>query len=133
MGVAGLRLNDGSLETPNEAYGRGWSRVLFAPGCVTDPRLPAVKARITTMHGAVSSSRANQSDKIVMEISLPPNVVAEVRIPPNLMPAKTIVEENGNEVWNGGRFISGVPGLHGGFVSDEAITLKLGSGSYHFV
>ena len=35
--VAGIRLDDGSLEAPDHAvYGKGWRNVLFAPGCVTD-------------------------------------------------------------------------------------------------
>merc|ERR1712232_1389974 len=85
--VAGLRLNDGSLEVPNEAYGKGWSQILFASGCVTDPRLPAVQARVSTLYGVVSSSWANRTNKLAMSITLPPNTAAEVRVPRNLQPS----------------------------------------------
>ena len=55
--VAGLRLADGSLDAPDfNFYGKGYKKALFAPGCVTDARLPSVAARITSVYGAIEAS-----------------------------------------------------------------------------
>jgi hypothetical protein len=55
--VAGLRLADGSLEAPDHGfYGRGFKKALFAPGCVTDARLPSVAVRITSTYGPIAAS-----------------------------------------------------------------------------
>ena len=56
--VAGLRLDDGSLDQPSKTYGAGFSRVLFAPGCVTDRRLTSVAARVTSLFGPIAVSWA---------------------------------------------------------------------------
>jgi hypothetical protein len=52
--VLGLRLADGTIDTPDHAvYGKGFKKVLFAPGCVTDARLPSSTGRITTIFGPI--------------------------------------------------------------------------------
>eukprot|EP00041_Stephanoeca_diplocostata_P036269 m.1315402 g.1315402 ORF g.1315402 m.1315402 type:complete len:265 (+) comp24835_c0_seq80:2954-3748(+) len=66
----GLRLNDGALSVPwppdqppfaGEQAGCGWRRVLFAPGCTWDPRLPSATGRVSTPFGPISAAWQNRT------------------------------------------------------------------------
>ena len=130
--VAGIRLADGTLEKPSDTYGKGWKQALFAPGCVTDPRLPSVTARVHTLFGPIEASWHNQTTTLTMRIELPANTAGTVVIPPSINPASSTVTESGKTVWSGNHFVSGVSGVTAGAVLDGALNLQVGSGSYEF-
>ena len=130
--VAGIRLADGTLTSPSETYGKGWKKALFAPGCVSDARLPSVTARVHTLFGPINASWHNQTTALTMDIELPPNTAGTVVIPPSIKPATTTVAEGGKVVWKGGKFVIGVDGVTSGAVVDGAVTLEIGSGTYAF-
>jgi alpha-L-rhamnosidase len=142
--VAGLRLDDGTLQKPTLGYGQGWRRVLFSPGCVTDPRLPAVQARVSSMYGPIEVSWANvsstklrmanvSSTKLRMSISLPPDANARVVIPSHVGkgPASVKVTEGGVVIWQGGqaRLPRGSVGIESVAVEDGCVTAHVGSGN----
>ena len=130
--VAGLRLADGTLDKPSDSYGKGWKKALFAPGCVTDPRLPSVTTRLHTLFGPISASWHNETTSLSMRIELPANTAGIVVIPPSISPAATTVTEGGKTVWTSNHFVSGVSGVTSGEVVDGAVNLEVGSGSYEF-
>jgi len=131
--VAGLRLDDGTLDAPSDGYAQGWSRVLFSPGCTTDPRLPAVQARVSTLHGPIGVSWANASNSLTMRISTPIDTLARVVIPAHVGggPASVTVTEGGTTVWSGGKPAGKWAG-HAS-VEDGSVTLRVGSGAFSFV
>jgi len=137
--VAGLRLDDGTLGVPSDGYGKGWRRVRFAPGCVTDPRLPTAAARVSSPFGPIAVGWANQSagagtGTLAMTVSLPADVAGTVVVPPHVGggPAAVTVTEGGACVWKAGAPCTpGAPGVAAAIV-DGAVTLKIGSGSYAF-
>eukprot|EP00912_Choanoflagellata_sp_UC4_P001823 UC4_evm1s1169 len=115
--IAGIRLDDGSLDEPNNEYGMGWKRILFSPGCVVDSRLSSAHARITSPFGPVITSWANRSGKLQMNITVPVDVKARVQFPAHIKGVSrvekdfTIAEqENGKN-----------------------IVLSVGSGTWNFV
>lgn len=130
--VAGIRLADGTLEKPTDSYGKGWEKALFAPGCVTDPRLPSVTARVHTLYGPISVSWHNHTTTLSMSIELPANTAGTVVVPASINPATTTVTENGKTVWSSNHFVSGVSGVTGGEAVDGAVNLEVLSGSYAF-
>jgi alpha-L-rhamnosidase len=130
--VAGIRLADGTLEKPSDSYGKGWKKALFAPGCVTDPRLPSVAVRVHTLFGPILANWHNQTTTLSMGIELPPNTAGIVVVPSSISPATTTVTENGQAVWKDNHFVSGVSGVTSAEVVDGAINLQVGSGSYTF-
>lgn len=68
--AAGLRLADGTLEAPDhEYYGKGWKKALFAPGCVTDARLPSAAVRLTTTYGPIQAAWAKNASTLTMVCS----------------------------------------------------------------
>jgi alpha-L-rhamnosidase len=130
--VAGIRLGDGTLETPSKDYGKGFKSTLFAPGCVTDPRLPSVTARITSLYGPIMASWTKASTTLAMALTLPTNTGGTVVFPAPIKPATTTVTEGGKTVWAANKFVSGVAGVLSGSVVDGVVTLEVGSGSYSF-
>jgi len=133
--VAGVRLDDGTLDNPSAAYGRGFERVLFAPGCVTDPRLTSAAVRVPSLFGPIEASWENHGNAtLVMNISLPANTRGELRLPRIVPPGlATVTEAGGVAVWRGGRFVSGTVGVSSGAVVGGAVRLEVGSGTFSFV
>ena len=129
--VLGLRLGDGTLDLPDHSvYGKGFKKALFAPGCVTDARLPSATGRITTLYGPIEAKWAKSATAITMVISLPANTAGEVVIPTPAKAATSTVTEGGKVVWKGGKFVAGVPGVVSIAGVDGAIHITVGSGSY---
>ena len=132
--VAGLRLDDGTLGAPSVGYGKGWRAVRFAPGCVTDPRLPSAAARVSSPFGPIAVGWTNTSAALAMTVSLPADVSGTLVVPPHVGggPSSVTVTEGGACVWKaGGPCTPGAPGVSAA-VEGGAVTLKLGSGSYAF-
>ena len=132
--MAGIRLDDGTLETPSKGFGKGMRRILFAPGCVTDARLPNVQARITTLYGPVSVSWANASNTLHMDIVVPPDATARVVVPPHVGGGPqhvAISEAQGGLFWANGKHAHALDGIEGKHV-DGAVSIYVGSGSYSF-
>ena len=133
--VAGLRLADGTLEVPDHGYyGKGWKKALFAPGCVTDARLPSVAVRLTTMYGPIQAAWAKSASTLTMVLSLPPNTVGELVLPAPVHAGSSVVKESGRVVWQHGAFVAGASsGVHNGSSAADGIHMMVGSGSYTFV
>ena len=135
--AAGLRLADGSLEAPDHNfYGKGFKKALFAPGCVTDARLPSVAARITSIYGPIEASWLKTASMLTMSLSLPPNTCGEIVLPAPVLPRSSVVTEAGQVVWQDGAFVAAALGngvLNRSAAADgSGIHFAVGSGSYSF-
>ena len=135
--VAGLRLDDGSLAAPNTNYGKGWRTILFAPGFISDPRLPSAQARVTSMYGPISTAwhASAGGEAVTMVLSIPTDVSARVMVPASVgggATKVTVMEGAGKVVWQGGKAAApGVPGIKATVV-DGQVTLAVGAGTYSF-
>ena len=133
--VAGLRLADGSLETPDhKVYGQGFKKLLFAPGCVTDGRLPSVAARLTSLYGPIDAAWAYKRKSLTMTLNLPPNTQGEIVIPISTPTTHwSIVSEAGHIIWQAGNFVPrSSPGVLNGTLQPDGIHFVIGSGNYSF-
>lgn len=152
--VAGLRLADNTPGlAPPGTYGRGYARTLFAPGCVTNARVPHARAQITSVHGQISSRWAWHSENrsLLLELTLPANTVGEIRLPAVIEPrvASVAVADGGANVsrlvWHHGEYVPGVAGVRGasavspgyadggGDGSSEIVSISVSAGSHRFV
>jgi hypothetical protein len=138
--AVGLRLDDGSLAAPSDGYGKGWRRVLFAPGCVTDPRLPSARARVTSLHGPIEVSWANASSKLLMNVMIPPDVIARVVVPSHVGGGahKLRITESGNVIWQNNQPTSGQAYVVNTVVepgpdNSPSVVIRVGSGRWHFI
>jgi alpha-L-rhamnosidase len=132
--VAGLRLADGSPEAPDfEFYGEGFKKALFAPGCVTDARLPSVAARITSVYGPIEASWSKTVSTLTMALSLPPNTCGDIVLPAPVLPESSVITESGKVVWEHGKFIAVGNGVRNGSAAADGIHFEVGSGNYTFL
>jgi hypothetical protein len=132
--VAGLRLADGSLDAPDtEYYGKGFKRALFAPGCVTDPRLPSVAARITSVYGPIAVRWSKTTSALTMALTLPPNTCGDVVVPAPVLPESSVITESGKVVWENGAFVAVGNGVRNGSATADGIHFAVGSGDYTFL
>ena len=132
--VAGLRLADGSPDAPDfEFYGKGFKKTLFAPGCVTDTRLPSVAARITSVYGPIEASWSKTASTLTMVLSLPPNTCGDVVLPAPVLPESSVITESGKVVWQNGAFVAVGNGVRNGSAATDRIHFAVGSGSYTFL
>ena len=132
--VAGLRLGDGTLESPDhDFYGKGFKKALFAPGCVTDARLPSATVRITSTYGPIEASWAKSASALAMNLSLPPSTGGEIVFPTPVKASSSVITESGNIVWKLGAFVASASlGVLNGSAAADGIHLRVGSGSYSF-
>jgi hypothetical protein len=133
--VGGLRLADGTLQAPDhEHYGKGWKKARFAPGCVTDVRLPSVAVRLTTMYGPIQAAWVKNASTLTMVLNLPPNTEGELVLPAPVNAGSSVVKESNTVVWQHGAFVAGASsGVHNGSSAADGIHMMVGSGSYTFV
>lgn len=152
--IAGLRLADNTPGlAPPGTYGRGYARTLFAPGCVTNSRVPHASARITSVHGKIISHWAwhSANRSLLLELTLPANTSADIQLPAVIQPhAASVAVEGGSAnmsklVWHHGEYVPGVAGVTGAKVvapshtngggdgRTEIISISVSAGAHRFV
>ncbi len=109
----------------------GYRHILIRPQMVED--LHWATGTIHTVRGTVSSSWVRETDKIRLDVVIPCGSDATVVVPEEEQWTRVRVEEGRHEVWEGGRFIEGDPGVSGAEHSDGSISFRVGSGHYSFV
>ena len=105
----------------------GFASAVIAPYVPNDMRY--ARADIRTVYGRLASGWERKDDRTCFDISLPGNTDAVVRLP--LGGAKT-VRESGTVLWKDGAFTTGVEGISETKIAEGTLTMKLGSGDYHF-
>eukprot|EP00041_Stephanoeca_diplocostata_P036268 m.1315125 g.1315125 ORF g.1315125 m.1315125 type:complete len:1170 (+) comp24835_c0_seq70:89-3598(+) len=142
----GLRLNDGALSVPwppdqppfaGEQAGCGWRRVLFAPGCTWDPRLPSATGRVSTPFGPISAAWQNRTDgkgtALVLTVALPTEVRATIIVPAHVGggPSTVVVTEGTQTVWAAGSATHASDDIVAS-LARGCVNLEVGSGTYTF-
>ena len=108
----------------------GFEQIRIKPHVLGD--LTYGGASFRTVRGRVSSQWCKKDNSINLKVRIPVNGTAEVSVPKIGLKDVTVAE-GGKTVYTGGGFIEGVSGITGAVETDDYVTFKTGSGSYHFV
>ena len=90
-----------------------------------------VEAVVKTQSGAVAVAWQRDTGEFNMQVTVPVNTTAEVGVPKLGLDA-VAVSEGGRPIWEAGMFRPGVAGIGAGEDNGDAITFRVGSGSYNF-
>ena len=107
----------------------GYGRITIKPRIVED--LTYAKASVRTVRGPVAVDWKKSDDSLKMRVTIPVNSEATVSVP-KLGFKNVVITENGETVWENGKFLDGVPGITAGSDDDDYVVFDVGSGSYHF-
>ncbi|HYA49199.1 MAG TPA: alpha-L-rhamnosidase C-terminal domain-containing protein, partial [Burkholderiales bacterium] len=119
--LAGITMAPGSV---------AFEKLVLQPQMVRDLRYAS--GSIETLRGEVGCTWSRADGTVRVEVVIPVSSTAEVVIPKfNLRNIK--VAEGGKVLWEGGRFVAGVPGVEAATDKDGAIRVKVGSGRYSFI
>jgi hypothetical protein len=125
--VAGIDQQPGSA---------GYASLLLWPRVTTHEALPTAAGTLLTVRGPVVVRWENSTTAFSLAAEVPTNAVAEVRLPfpAGAALAALVATEGGAEVFAGGAYKPGVPGVTGAAVDAASGTLsvKVGAGAYAF-
>ncbi len=105
----------------------GFASAVIAPYLPDDMRY--ARANIRTVYGRLASGWEKKDGKICFDISLPGNTDAVVRLP---VGSRGTVQESDSVLWKDSAFTSAADGIAEVSFADGTLTMKLGSGDYHF-
>lgn len=109
----------------------GYKKVHIKPYVPKD--MQHAKASIQTMHGKLSSAWKQQYGQLQLDVVIPANTTGTVSIPiGDSNGGQITISENGNTVWENGKFTRVIQGIEGGKSDGEYISFRVGSGSYSF-
>lgn len=114
-----------------EPFETGFSKIVIAP--LIPKNLESTEGTIRTVKGRISSKWRKEGQKLVLEVSIPPNTEGIVRIPVN-GEGEVTIREGQTVLWKEGVFIDGIDGIKDArLISNQnCIQVDIGSGSYHF-
>lgn len=107
----------------------GFRNILIQPRMVRD--LEYAAGTIHTPRGIVTSTWTKADRDISLEVTIPVNAQAEIHLPKFGWEDVTL-NENGNQIYGGLKFRTGVQGIHMVEETRESIIIKIGSGQYNF-
>ncbi len=107
----------------------GYRTIAVSPSVVGG--LTEVEAVVKTQAGAVAVAWQRDTGEFNMQVTVPVNTTAEVGVPKLGLDA-VAVSEGGRPIWEAGMFRPGVAGIGAGEENGDAITFRVGSGSYSF-
>ncbi len=107
----------------------GFRNIIVQPQIVRDLRYAA--GSIFTPLGTISCSWKKEDRKIDLEVTIPVNTVAEVLIP-KLGLENIILKENGKQIFDGVKFLTGIQGIQMVDEAEGSLVIKIGSGRYFF-
>ena len=90
-----------------------------------------VEAEVETLSGMVAVAWQREERAFAMQVTVPVNTRAEVSVP-KLGLSAAAIREGQKQIWKEGEFRPGVVGIDAGEENGDAITFKVGSGSYDF-
>jgi alpha-L-rhamnosidase len=118
--LAGINQQDNSV---------GYQKILIQPQMARDLR--HVAGSIFSPRGIVSCRWKKEERKIDLEVTVPVNTEAEVRIP-KLKFQNIILKEDGKQIFDGVKFLTGIQGIQMVEETQRGIVIKIGSGRYLF-
>lgn len=107
----------------------GYRTIAISPSVVGG--VTEVEAEVKTLSGAVAAAWQRDAGVFNTQVTVPVNTTAKVSVP-KLGLGAAAVSEGGKPIWEEGMFRPGVAGIGAGEESGDAITFRVGSGSYNF-
>lgn len=105
----------------------GFKTAVIAPFVPED--MEYAKADIRTVYGRLASGWTKKDGKTYFDISLPGNTDGILQLP---YEGSNTVMEDGNIIWEDGKFVIGADGIKDAYMKDGKITFTIGSGDYCF-
>ena len=87
---------------------------------------------VKTIRGTVGSSWTHEPNGMTMRVSVPVGADAHVLVPRPSELSGITIEENGQVVWENGKYVAGAAGITGAAIEDNGIAFDVGSGEYSF-
>ena len=107
----------------------GFREVAIEPQVVGD--LAWAQARVRTIRGEIAVHWRRRDNAFELNLTIPGNVTAHLTLP-KLGMTQVRLTEGGVPAWNTGRQAALLPGIDNVTEDVDAITLRAGSGNYHF-
>jgi len=107
----------------------GFKNIVIQPRMVQD--LQYASGTIHTPRGLLTSTWSKSTDNITLKVYIPVNSEAEIRLP-KLKLRSIVLKESGKQVYNGQKFLTGIPGIQMVEETESAVIIKVGSGFYDF-
>ena len=107
----------------------GFREVAIEPQVVGD--LAWAQARVRTIRGEIAVHWRRRDNTFELDLTIPGNVTTHLTLP-KLGMTQVRLTEGGVPVWNTGRQAALLPGIDNVTEDVDAITLRAGSGNYHF-
>lgn len=107
----------------------GFQNILIRPRMVRD--LEYAAGTIFTPRGKVTSSWIKADRSISLDVTIPVNAQAEIHLPKFGWEDVTL-KENGNQIYDGEKFRTGIQGIRMVEETRQSIIIKIGSGRYSF-
>ena len=107
----------------------GYRTIAIRPNVVGG--LTDVEAEVETRSGTVAAAWQRDAGAFALQVTVPVNTRAEVSLP-KLGLGAAIVSEGGETVWKEGAFRPGAIGIDACEENRDAVTFRVGSGSYDF-
>ncbi len=107
----------------------GFQSIVIQPQMVRDLRY--VAGTIHTPRGPITSDWSKSDRGITLRVSVPVNSEAEIRLP-KLKLKNIILKESGTQIYDGQKFLTGIPGIQMVEQNQDAVIIKVGSGHYAF-
>ena len=107
----------------------GFQQILIQPQMVRDLRYAA--GTIHTPRGTISSAWTKSDKNISLDVAIPVNAQAEIHLPKFNWEYVTL-KENGQQIYDGQKFLTGVQGIQMVEETKTEIIVKMGSGRYYF-
>lgn len=107
----------------------GFKDIVIHPRLVRD--LKYASGTIHTPRGPLTSAWSKSTDSIILKVSVPVNTEAEILLP-KLRFRNVVLRENGKQIYDGQKFLTGIAGIHMVEESQNDVIIKVGSGHYMF-
>jgi alpha-L-rhamnosidase len=107
----------------------GFRSIMIQPRMVRDLRY--VSGTIHTPRGPLTCAWSKSKGNITLKVHIPVNSEAEIRLP-KLKLRNIVLNESGIQVYDGQKFLTGIPGIQMVEETRSEVIIKVGSGHYDF-
>jgi alpha-L-rhamnosidase len=105
----------------------GYRRIIIRP--LPGGGITRARTEYDSQYGTVATDWEATDRGLLLKVTVPMNTAATVYLPAL---ASARVMEGGKSVWEGGRYLPGVPGIVAAEATASAVRLDIGGGSYEF-
>ncbi len=129
FGSVGTWLYKALVGINQQIHSVGFRNILIQPQMVRDLRY--VAGTIHTPRGKITSAWTKENRSISLEVTIPVTATAEIHLP-KFDWEGIILKENGEQIYDGQKFRTGVQGIQMVEETRQSVIIKIGSGQYFF-